>query len=142
MTDLTELPINRYNAAGGVVVWQEKVLILFRLLRDDFRLPKGHIEPNETALNAAIREVGEESGYINLQVTADLGTELVSFKRNGIQIIRNEHYFLLHVQGDPDQVPHEPDRDPMWVGWDEAVDLLTYDAEKEWVRRARTMLVG
>ncbi len=140
MTNNSTLRINRYNAAGGVVVWREKVLVLFRRLRNDYRLPKGHIEPAETAETAALREIGEESGYINLKVTADLGTMLVKFERNGTQIIRNEHYYLMQVDGEPKMIPHEPDRDPIWFDWNEAVSILTYDAEKDWVRRAYTIM--
>jgi 8-oxo-dGTP pyrophosphatase MutT (NUDIX family) len=62
ISEQSEFPINRYNAAGGVVVWNDKVLILYRRLRNDFRLPKGHIEPAETPVAAALREIGEEAG--------------------------------------------------------------------------------
>ncbi len=142
ITDNTVLPINRYNAAGGVVIWKSKVLVLFRKLRNDFRLPKGHIEPAETPLVAAIREIGEESGYVDLHLRADLGAEVIDFERSGRRIIRNEHYFVLEVLGEPRQIAHEDDRDPLWVGWDEALNLLTFEAEREWVRRARAVSGG
>jgi 8-oxo-dGTP pyrophosphatase MutT (NUDIX family) len=142
MTNDNISKINRYDAAGGVVVWDEKVLVLYRCLRNDYRLPKGHIEPFETAEAAALREIGEESGYVDLKVTADLGTKMVEFERNGTQIIRCEHYFLMHIDGEPNRIPHEEDRNPLWFGWEEAVSLLTFEAEKDWVRRARAIQFG
>lgn len=123
-------------------MWKNKVLVLYRKLRDDFRLPKGHIEPAETPLAAARREIGEESGYIGLQLRADLGAQVIEFERNGRRIIRNEHYFVMEIHGEPQQVTHEDDRDPLWVGWDEALNLLSFEAEKEWVRRARSLVGG
>ena len=142
MTDNMDIPVNRYNAAGGVVVWDKKVLVLYRRLRNDFRLPKGHIEPCETPLQAAEREIGEESGYIHLNMTADLGNMQVEFLRNGVQISRNEHYYLMKVEGEPTQSSHEEDRETLWVEWNEALNLLTYEAEREWVRRAHRITGG
>ena len=53
----------RYQAAGGVVVDDDQVLVLLRPSRDEIRLPKGHVERGESARQPAMREVREESGY-------------------------------------------------------------------------------
>ena len=57
-------------AAGGVV-WREstnetggvEVLVVHRPHRLDWSLPKGKIEPGESLLETALREVEEETGY-------------------------------------------------------------------------------
>jgi len=89
----------RYRAAGGVVVDGERVLVLRRPGRGEVRLPKGHIDPGETPRAAALREVGEESGYADLEIVADLGTQTVEFDWDGRHYVRDEHYFLM--QGQP-----------------------------------------
>jgi ADP-ribose pyrophosphatase YjhB (NUDIX family) len=130
------VPINRYDAAGGVVVRGEKVLVLIRRERNDIRLPKGHIEHGETPQEAALREVTEESGFSDLEICNDLGTQRVEFERNGKRTIRTEHYFLMMLCSEQNQNQPEPDRLPVWLDWGDALEQLTYDAEKEWIRKA------
>ena len=48
------------RAAGGVVTNSEGDLLMIRL-RNRWDLPKGHIEPGEKSLTAALREVKEET---------------------------------------------------------------------------------
>lgn len=54
-------------AAAGGVVWRGRgkdleVALVHRPRYDDWTLPKGKLEPGETELGAAVREVGEEIG--------------------------------------------------------------------------------
>ena len=44
---MSELPVREYEAAGGVVARDGKVLLLWRPARDEIRLPKRHVEPGE-----------------------------------------------------------------------------------------------
>ncbi len=128
----------RYTAAGGVVVRDGRVLVLRRPGRGEVRLPKGHVEPGETAQEAAMRETREESGYADLAVRADLGTQVVEFDRDGQHIVRTERYFLMAPVGQALRpIGGEPQFEPAWLPWDEALAALTFEAEREWVRRAR-----
>ena len=38
----------RYNAAGGVVIHEGRMLLLDRSTRNEMRLPKGHVEAGES----------------------------------------------------------------------------------------------
>jgi HAD superfamily hydrolase (TIGR01509 family) len=129
----------RYEAAGGVVVHAGRVLVLRRPGRDEVRLPKGHVEPEEDVPEAALRETREESGYQVLEILTDLGAQRVEFEHQGRRIVRHERYFLMGLDGRPEQEPAEGEEqfEPWWVGWDEALSVLTFEAEREWVRRAR-----
>jgi 8-oxo-dGTP pyrophosphatase MutT (NUDIX family) len=129
----------RYSAAGGVVVDGGHVLVLRRPSRDEVRLPKGHVEKDESADLAALREVSEESGYVDLEITADLGHQTIEFDYQGRHTIRDEQYFLMRLHSsrraerDPADLRFVPD----WLSWDEALSKITLEAEREWVRRAR-----
>jgi 8-oxo-dGTP pyrophosphatase MutT (NUDIX family) len=130
----------RYTAAGGVVVHDGRVLVLRRPERGEVRLPKGHVEPGESAQEAALRETREESGYGDLTVQADLGMQLVRFNRDGQRVVRIERYFLMEPVGQAFQpVGGEPQFEPAWLSWDEALAALTFEPEREWVRRAQKM---
>jgi len=141
-----------YRAAGGVVLDDDgKVLLLERdVSRDgklvqEVRLPKGHIESGETPEEAAMREVCEESGYCDLQIIADLGEGHVAFEFKNKYVERDEYYFLMKLTR-PDRQAPQPKSEhseealfsPQWAAsLEEAEQLLTYEAEKAFVRRAR-----
>ncbi len=50
------------EGAGGVVFRADGLVLLLRHLEGTWVFPKGHIDPGEDALAAAIREVEEEAG--------------------------------------------------------------------------------
>ncbi len=131
-----------YSAAGGVVLHptRDEILLLIRPSRDEVRLPKGHIDPAEDALSAAFRETAEEAGYDDLELVADLGEQLVAFTLGRRQIQRTEHYFLMRLRSLRECERPALDAEQffaIWVSWDEALEHLTFEAEREWVRRAR-----
>ncbi len=130
--------ITRYLAAGGGVVRDGRVLVLQRPSRDEVRLPKGHVEPGEGARATALREVREESGYDDLVIQADLGEQVVEFDYQGKHVVRTERYFLMTLVN-PDASPLDSEKqfEPEWLAWEEALQALTFEAEREWVRRAR-----
>ena len=126
-----------YEAAGAVVVSDNHVLVLRRPSRCELRLPKGHVESSEGAQAAALRETCEESGYANLVVVADLDTQTVEFNHKGRHIVRAEQYFLMELKGSRSQRSRgEKQFKPTWMTWEEALAALTFEAEREWVRRA------
>lgn len=131
-----------YQSAGGVVVDRtgDLVLLLIRPSRDEVRLPKGHIEPGESLEETALRETQEEAGYGDLQIVADLGQQLVTFFLDGQIVRRNEHYFLMQARSmDRIERPASDEKQffTVWVPWPELQAHLTFEAEREWARRAR-----
>jgi 8-oxo-dGTP pyrophosphatase MutT (NUDIX family) len=136
------MDVHRFDAAGGVVVDGDRVLVLRSARYADLRLPKGHIEAGESPLHAALREVTEESGYADLEVTADLGTQVAEFDSAQGHTIRHEHYYLLRLQS-PRQHPRPPGDDkftPEWLPWHEAIAGLVFDEERRWLIAAQAIL--
>ena len=129
-----------YIAAGGVVFDSlGRVLVLDRPSRGEIRLPKGHVERGEVPLEAAVRETAEEAGYVDLELLGDLGTLTVEFEFDGEHITRDESYFAFRLATDRRAVRRPKDArqfEPMWLAPDEAIRRLSYEAEREWVRRA------
>lgn len=128
-----------YVAAGGVIIHEEKMLLLDRPHRDEIRLPKGHVDPGETHDQTALRETAEETGFGDLEIVVDLGERLVEFDSDTRHYRRIEHYYLLRKLSDR-QVRRTP-KDakqfrPFWVPMNEAIGLLTYEAEQEVAKRA------
>lgn len=128
-----------YVSAGGVVIHNGHVLLLDRPSRGEVRLPKGHVEAGESIAAAALRETTEESGYADLVILADLGSQLVEFDYKGKHFIRTEHYYLMRL-GSPRQIPRNAkdaaDFSVLWVPCADAAMQLTYEAERNIVRTA------
>lgn len=123
-----------YHSAGGVVFDGGRMLVLDRPTRGEVRLPKGHIDPGESAEEAALRETTEESGYADLEIVDDLGQRTVEFDYNGRHIVRLERYFLMRLRSDytvPRDVKDTEQFTVLWVEPEEALDLLTYAAEQQ-----------
>lgn len=142
----------RILVAGGVVVdFQNRVLVLERdVFRNnewihEIRLPKGHVDDEETHKACARREVGEESGYWDTEIITDLGYDLSEFKYQGKNIIRTEHYFLMKAdpekRGEPMPTGEEEARfQPVWIPLEEAEKIMTYPSERHFIRRAKEWL--
>lgn len=127
-----------YTAAGGVVVCGKHVLVLRRPSRGEVRLPKGHVEPGESLPETALRETREESGYSGLVLGKNLGEQIVEFDYKGKHHVRTEHYYAMTLADEDVQVSQgESQFEPDWLTWDEALAALTFEPEREWVRRAR-----
>lgn len=128
-----------YIAAGGVIIHQGQMLLLDRPSRGEIRLPKGHVEPGESEVEAALRETSEETGLAQLTVVADLGHAVVEYDYQGNHYRRTERYYLMDKVGDETQ-PRSPkdaaDFRPFWVRLDDAEHLLTYPDEQEVARHA------
>lgn len=134
-----------YTASGGIVTNAEgtHVLLLIRPERDEVRLPKGHVEPEEAMAEAALREVAEETGYDDLEIVADLGEQLVAFPLDGKVVRRTEQYFLMRARTlHQIERPQSDDQQffTIWVPWDEAPTHLSFEAEQVWIRRARRIM--
>jgi 8-oxo-dGTP pyrophosphatase MutT (NUDIX family) len=160
-TDAADTPASRapreYRAAGGVVVDATgRVLTIRRwVMRNgnpefEVRLPKGHVEPGETDAEAALREVCEEAGLCSLSLVADLGEVETRFVHQDRDVLRHEHYYLMRpgaaepVTGHPmDPESEEARFVPHWyAGLDAAEAALTFESEREFVRRARQAARG
>jgi 8-oxo-dGTP pyrophosphatase MutT (NUDIX family) len=130
-----------YRAAGGVLVKNRDVLLLDRPVRNEIRLPKGHIEEGESPAEAAVREVREEAGFLNFAIVADLGELHVQFVNPYVEreVVRNETYFLMSLVDDEQVVRKGKERqfEPFWIPIQRAAEQLTFDSEKEFVKRAQ-----
>lgn len=144
---------NQHTTAGGVVTdGKGKILLLHRVVPrhghqvEEYRLPKGHIDPGETDEAAALREVGEESGYWQVEIVGDLGHARSEFDFYGGHQVRDEHYFLMRLTANERGTPHfdlgseEALFTPHWFDAAEAESRTTYSTERDFVGRARRTL--
>lgn len=132
-------------AAGCVVFFGDMVLLIHHE-RDEWRLPKGRMEPGEKPAETACREVEEETG-IPVRVEEYVAASKYTFTRPGVpeRFDKTVYWFLATPVGAdatlaaPRPVPQveEGIDKAVWLGVDEASALLTFAEEKEVLARAR-----
>jgi len=91
--------------------------------------PKGHIEKDEKAQDAALREVEEETGYA-CQIVKPLDRVQYYFQRNGELTKKTVTWFLmkpLERTGAPDT---EEILETAWVSLEEAQKRAKYKSDK------------
>lgn len=115
--------------AAGAVAWRDQdsrveVLLVHRPWRDDWSLPKGKLDPGERWMEAAVREVEEETGC-----TGALGAELcaIAYLVDGDpKLVR---YWSLRVTGGR-FTPNDEVDEVRWAAPDEALTQLSYPTDR------------
>ncbi|MGO9753695.1 MAG: NUDIX hydrolase [Solirubrobacteraceae bacterium] len=131
------------RSAGGVVVRGEDVVVIVPFKRDTsgnrvLGLPKGHLDGDETIEQAAVREVREEAGVTG-RLIESLGEARYTYRREGGTVAKHVAFFLFeYLDGDPADHDHEIE-EARWMPLREAVDALTYEAERKIAARALSL---
>jgi 8-oxo-dGTP pyrophosphatase MutT (NUDIX family) len=133
-------------SAGGVVVRDGQVLVIVPTRRGAqgqrvLGLPKGHVDPGETAEQAATREVREEGG-VEAELLEKLGDVRYFYQRGGRRIFKRVRFFLFaYRSGDP--ADHDDEiEEARWMDLAQAARALSYEGEREMVARALSATVG
>jgi len=122
-------------SAGGVLYHQGKVYLIKKIKRDEWQLPKGHVKKYETIQQTAIREVQEETGYVDVLIT-DLNpaTTEYTFEKDGemhhkivyfYEMQAKSLYRLENTQDEGEGLDGE------WVERKEVINKLSHLNEKE-----------
>ena len=97
-------------------------------------LPKGHPDGDESEVEAAVREVREETGA-EAEPIEKLGEIRYTYERKGRPIDKRVAFYLLQYRGGELGHDHEI-ADVRWMPLEEAERSLTYEGEREMITRA------
>ena len=148
------LPVVEEVSAGGVVVSIDldahrapHAAVIARRNRGgrlEWCLPKGHLEGEETAEEAAVREIAEETG-IRGHIIGALGVIDYWFTGDDRRIHKVVHHFLLRATGGELTVAGDPDgeaEEVAWVAMTDLPDRLAYPNERRLAVTARAVLAA
>lgn len=119
-----------------------KFLTIFRVKMNDYTLPKGHLEVNESLEKAAAREVFEETGY-EVKVGELINSfeyKVKEFKGNEeVFIIRRVYFFSGVLEGNVIDADN-PDLNegkivPSWLSYEDILEKFTYDTDKDVIKK-------
>lgn len=127
-------------SAGGVLykIENEEIMVMLVFARNGkvISLPKGLIERKEKPEEAAVREVKEETGCLG-EVEDFLEKIDYWYYLGGERIHKYVYYYLLkYISGDPVNHDWEVEK-AEWHPIDRAVQMLTFENEREVLKRAR-----
>lgn len=126
--------------AAGAVLWRRaangyvEVAVIHRPRYDDWSLPKGKLDPGETALEAALREVFEETGQA-AHPGASLGEVRYVQRRRGELREKVVDYWVMEALGG-EHVPGDEVDEVRWLPPAAAGELLTYGHDRALLARA------
>jgi ADP-ribose pyrophosphatase YjhB (NUDIX family) len=137
--------VNEFSAGGLVVDLEGDVPRGALIGRTDrqgrllWSLPKGHIEAGETAEQAAVREVEEETGIMG-EILAELGTIDFWFVAEGRRIHKTVRHYLMRATGGELSDADIEVSEVAWVPLPEISAQLAYPDERGLVDTAGRLL--
>lgn len=142
--------INEEISAGAVIYKKMDNDILFLLVyskrNKEWGFAKGHIEADETEIEAALREIREETGIINISFIENFKVT-DSYKIKGTLpstkdriITKKVIYYLCYTNKDFTYKTDDEIGNCKWATCKEALSLLKYDKQKEILNKANKFI--
>ncbi|MFL6110071.1 MAG: NUDIX hydrolase [Catenulispora sp.] len=134
-TEAVPLPGPIRVRAAGCVVWRPgsdgpEVALIHRPRYDDWSFPKGKLDPGESYLTAAVREVYEETGY-PVVLGRRLPTQVYDVSFGGPARIKRVKYWAAQAAADSEFVPNSEVDRLAWLPVSEAGTRLTRQTDRD-----------
>lgn len=123
----------REPTSGGIVFRMDKTgkdieILLIQDSKNRWTIPKGHIEPGETAKQTAIREIGEEAGLQHIQVLTWLGKIHFKYRRLDKLVLMTTQIYLVRALDNSETPTKEKWMNGIkWFSFAEALDAIEYE---------------
>ena len=125
--------IVREPTSGGIIfrLTKDKKDIEILLIQDSkgrWTIPKGHIEPGETAKMTARREIEEETGLRNVNILTWLGKIHFKYRRADKLVLMTTQIYLVEAMDTHETpTPEKWMKGIQWFPFADALDLIEYD---------------
>lgn len=131
----------REKSCGAVVYTEidgETHYLIVRMRKGHFGMAKGHVEAGETEAQTAEREIKEETG---LTVKVDTNFRRSIMYRPYAGCLKDVIFFVAHSSS-TDTVPQQEEISSIrWATYDDALNILTYENDKDVLKHAREYLI-
>jgi len=107
-------------SAGGLVInLKSGKILVVRDQKNRITFPKGLVEAKEKVINAAVREVKEETGIKNLELVEKLGEVKFLYQFQGKLIFKKIIYFLFKTKDQRIKPQNTEIKDALWLSINE-----------------------
>ena len=136
--------IVREPTSGGII-WRRNndtiEILLIQDAKDRWTIPKGHIEPGETAVQTARREIGEEAGLHNVEMQGWLGKIHFRYRRLDKLVLMTTQIYLVKALGDTNAIQKEEwMNDIKWFSFQDALEEIEYEDIAKLMLKAKTRI--
>ena len=133
------------KSAGVIVVTLNGSQVHYLLLHygwGHWGFPKGNIEADESALQAALRETAEETGLTNITLIKGFKERIAyHYRRNKTPVHKEVIYFLAETTAEEDTVFLSDEHSGFkWVKFTDAQKLLTYKNTRRILEKAHHLI--
>lgn len=133
------------KCAGGIVINDSNQVAIVNQNHDSWSLPKGHIDPGENALDAAQREIYEETGISDLTFIKEIG----SYNRYRIGLNGRDDfselktiYIFLFKSNQKKLKPIDPNNPfAKWVDYKKVKEYLTHKEDIKFFINSLTLWI-
>ena len=130
-----------FEKSCGAVIFTEvngiRHYLIELMQKGHYSICKGHVEKNESEHQTAEREIVEETG---------LSVEFIDGFRETIEYspydncIKTVVFFLARTYSTEVKAQEEEVKEIKWLSFKEAIEALTFDSDKETLRKAEEFL--
>ncbi|MEH6937401.1 NUDIX domain-containing protein [Bacillus sp. JJ664] len=147
-----EVNIKYREAVRAVIIQDHKILLIHSNL-GDYKFPGGGLEKNESHTDGLLREVAEETGYINCTVKERMGLVIerhIDEYDDNFYFEMTSHYYLFELNNSNKVAQQLDDYEaaqefvPKWLTIDEAIEknqnVLNQSEKNRWIHRENFVL--
>ena len=141
--------IVREPTSGGIVFRftpdkKDIEILLIQDSKERWTIPKGHIEPGETAKVTARREIEEETGLKNVSILTWLGKIHFKYRRLDKLVLMTTQIYLVQALDERETpTPEKWMKGIQWFSFTDALEVIEYeDIEKLMLIAKKKIRVG
>lgn len=128
----------------GIIIFslgeKEHEYLILQYEEGHFDFPKGHVEPNETEIQTALRELKEETGITQVDFKEGFREKIsYSYVRNKQNYEKEVCFYLAETKQKKIILSHEH-IGFRWLSFKDAQEIATYSLAKELLRKAENFL--